>query len=906
MRSKRSGVRGKGPEKGNIIFLYDTPSYEDKIDDKPLSGNRGRFFNWALGEAGILRHQVWVTTIVSQPTTSDLEFESLQEEEDEEFLNELEFLKNKGFNIIVPMGNTAAKKVNITDSLDKARGSVYSYGEFIVIPTFHPGEVHGKGIQKKDKSRADMKMVWIADIQKAVEIAKNGWKPPEENFNIFPTIEEAEEFFEYTYQNNIPLALDIETTGFNRDYAEIVMIGFAYDDENALVMPFLTQGGGPYWRNGNIKKADALIRKVLKQQRFILQNALYDVSFLRDKGYDFSWDNVEHDTMLLHHAISPEHPHNLGFIVSVYGKTPYWKEEFLSKQGKITDMPDADARTYNARDCVVLHQILPGLLEDLRNDEAEETYFFESKPLLRVVGDMMERGVKFSQKNLDKWVKHAKEEKNSLENELRHLGNLPNEFSLTSDEDLRWFFFGVPSSKFKKLYTLEDYKERNYVKYLCTEETCQKRTYWVEEEHKVPACPKCNQIGTKTTETKRTSRKKKDTKAYADLLALEKIYQQTESIYIPNGFTGRRTQKSNKIAVNQQGLLSLQRAAQNRIRQINSLKKEKESHQVEKNAAQKLLTFLDKYFSFTALQKNLSTYSSFKTRKDGRVHPSFLIHGTATGRLACRDPNLMNIPKKMKGIRNGFISDDNYVLMAVDYVNLEIFVLAYVTGDEKLIKMIKEGMNIHDENTKTLFGLNPNDEKWDLARRAAKVFMFGGISYGGSDNEIYEKIILAAPELGITLAEYQQAKRRFMEAHPGYAEWAARIKQEAKQTRKSITPLGRVRVLTGMEKDIEKQALNTPIQGGAAGIINRASVRIHDRMEKMKSGLILQVHDELIAEVHKDEVLDVFDIMTTEMTQPIEINNEDREFRVDVEIGKTWGDLKEITRNNILEKNYDI
>jgi len=640
MRSKRSGVSGKGPEKGKIIFLLDTPSHEDKLDGKPLSGNRGRFFNWALGESGILRHQVWVTHVASEVATNAFELESLAEEEEDELKQELKWLRDKGFEIIVPMGDMAKERLGIPEPLDKARGSVYEWDQFIVIPTFHPGEVHGKGVQKADKSRADMKMVWIADLTKAVEIAKNGWNPPEENFNLFPSIEDLEEFFTFAEENNIPLALDIETTGFNRDYAEIVMIGFAIDSETALVMPFLTQGGGPYWRNGNMKKADRLLRHALKNNTFVLQNALYDVLFLRDKGYEFPWDNVEHDTMLLHHAISPEHPHNLGFIVSVYGQTPYWKEEFLTKEGKITDMPDEDARRYNARDCVVLHQVLPGLLEDLREEELEETYYFESKPLLRVVGGMMERGVKFSQDNLNKWVHKATKEKESLEEELREIGRLPDAFSLTSDEDLRWFFFGVPSSKFSKLHQLEDYKEREYVKYLCEEETCKKKTFWIECGVREPRCPKCNKVGKETNENKRAARRKPGTKAHQQLLELEEVYRKTEPIYIPNGFTGRRTKLSNKIAVNQQGLLSLQRATQNRLRQIDAVKKEKESHKVEREAAQRLLTFLDKYFQFAALQKNLSTYSRFKTRKDGRVHASFLIHGTATGRLASREPNL--------------------------------------------------------------------------------------------------------------------------------------------------------------------------------------------------------------------------------------------------------------------------
>jgi DNA polymerase-1 len=225
-------------------------------------------------------------------------------------------------------------------------------------------------------------------------------------------------------------------------------------------------------------------------------------------------------------------------------------------------------------------------------------------------------------------------------------------------------------------------------------------------------------------------------------------------------------------------------------------------------------------------------------------------------------------------------------------------VLAYETNDEVLIDILEGGLNLHDHNTETLFHISSNDPKWKLGRRAAKIFMFGGISYGGGDREIYEKVILEAPELGLTFGEYRAAKKRFMDAHPAYAAWAERVKRKAREERIATTFAGGKRFLTASNvHDVEKQGLNSPIQGGAAHVINRAMVAIDEEIEErgLPFNIILQVHDQLVYEVPLETVSDAAELVQRHMEAPTEFYGRTVVFPVDVEIGLDWGSLESYT-----------
>jgi len=884
---KRKGLPGAGSQKGKVVFILDAPSRADLSLGNVLTDNYGRFFSWALGEAGLYRYQVWVTSLNSQGLQG-FDKESMIDEEMSDLRSELKYLKDRGYRVIVPLGEEVTRFFGITGKYDDIRGSIVEKDEWYILPTYHPGDIHSKMYtRKRDGSKTNMKYVWIGDLRKAKEISQTVWTPPKENFNIYPTLDDLREWVKKS--ENSLVAVDIETTGFNRDHAEIVMIGTALSGEDALCVPLLEKVGGSYWSISEREEVRRLLELLLCERQLLFQNALFDVPFLQENGYEVPWKNVVHDTMLLHHALNPELPHKLGFIVSVYGNTPYWKEDFLGRTGSILEMQDDEVRTYNLRDSVVLHQVLKPMLEELEEENLQAAYR-ENMSLLAAVSSMTKNGVGLNPGMLKKWARSAKKEHDRLEQEMREIANLPPAFNFSSAADKAYLFFGTVPKKFDKLVELREFEETDEVKFLCENPDCQKRTFWAESQTRA-LCPKCNVVGKPTNEHRSRARRSKDTQAYRDLIRLAEVAEGVTPLFIPPRFEVRTTD-SNNISVGSGALLSLQNQTQNRLAVMKRLKTRDEERE---HQATLLLDFLQKYTEWSKLHKNITSYSSFPLRQDGRVHPSFLIHGTATGRLSCSSPNLQQIPKKMKGIRDAFVAPPGRKLVSADYQNLEVHVLAYETNDAELIRMIKNGINIHDENTKILFGISEDDNMWELARRAAKIFQFGGLSYGGGDREIHEKIILEVPKLGLTMRDYREAKRRWMEKHPGYAEWADRVKATALTARRSENWAGRVRILNGKVSDILKQALNTPIQGGAGSIINRAMVRIYDRLcnEYPSAMLLLQIHDQLIVECDESDLPGVTSLMREEMQAPVNFHHVPRSFPVDVEVGDSWGKLEE-------------
>lgn len=641
------------------------------------------------------------------------------------------------------------------------------------------------------------------------------------------------------------------------------------------------------WRSRNRSEATTLRWEKERNCRVISvtplrgEHTVYDMTV--EKTHTLSANGV-----VVSNCINPDLPHNLGFIVSVYGETPYWKATLRDTDGDVLDLEDEDRHIYNARDCVVLHQVLEPLKQDLAESKTDWIYYNQSLPLLGPVDEMMDGGITLDKERLDKLKKQTLKEKKSREKDLRIIGDLKPGFSLDSPDDLRWLFFSESPSKFDSLKHLKDYEEKIQIRLKCSE--CgSTRWYWDEG---VITCGKCNapRDALNMVDAREKSRKSKETAGYKKLLAIKDV-KETTPLYLPSVFNARLTDGGKKC-VNLDGLLSLRLAAQNRLSQVKKLKNPKPDEEAE---ILRLLKFLEVYTEYAHVEKLRSTYTSYTVHGDGRVHTSFLIHGTGTGRLASRQPNLQNLPKKRKDFREPFIAAPGHKLVARDYTNLEVFILAYLIEDQPLIDFLNNGGNIHDMNTKDLFHVEPSDAIWPLARRAAKVFQFGGIQYGGGEREIHQKIVQEVPELNLTMAQYKVAFTNWMNAHPEYKAWANEVKRKAREERKSETFMGRVRVLMGGERDIEKQGLNTPIQGGAADIVNIATIKIWRRLrsEGFKAKLLLQIHDELIIEAPDNEVQKISALMKEEMERPVNINGTERRFFTSLSIGQNLGQLEE-------------
>lgn len=219
--------------------------------------------------------------------------------------------------------------------------------------------------------------------------------------------------------------------------------------------------------------------------------------------------------------------------------------------------------------------------------------------------------------------------------------------------------------------------------------------------------------------------------------------------------------------------------------------------------------------------------------------------------------------------------------------------------DEVLIQQLERGLNIHDENTKTFFGVDDSNPRWSQLRAVAKVIQFGRLFYGGSDRGIYSKVRTAEPESGLDIDSFKLAVANYFSEHPGFARFVENVQAVACEERVSTNGFGRVRRLYGGFQSLPRQALNSPIQGTAADFLTNVVLRLWERGlgNRYKSYIALQIHDELLFMVHRDELKEVSLIIHEEMLRPQIIKSyagNEFEFSVpiDSEIGDNWGTMK--------------
>jgi DNA polymerase-1 len=278
-----------------------------------------------------------------------------------------------------------------------------------------------------------------------------------------------------------------------------------------------------------------------------------------------------------------------------------------------------------------------------------------------------------------------------------------------------------------------------------------------------------------------------------------------------------------------------------------------------------------KILEWRELAKFKGTYIDVLPRladKDGRVHTSFNQCVTATGRLSSSEPNLQNIPVRgewAKRLREAFISDEGYVLISADYSQIELRVLAHISGDPALIEAFQKGEDIHALTASSLFGV-PLEEVTEELRRKGKTVNFG-IVYGISEFGL-------AKELGISEKEAKGYIEQYFQRFPKVKEYVNKTIEESQEKGYVKTIFGRKRPLpellssNKMVREFGKRAaINAPVQGTAADLIKLAMIRINRRLKMMglPARLLLQVHDELLIEARKDVKEEAKKILKEEM-----------------------------------------
>ncbi len=275
----------------------------------------------------------------------------------------------------------------------------------------------------------------------------------------------------------------------------------------------------------------------------------------------------------------------------------------------------------------------------------------------------------------------------------------------------------------------------------------------------------------------------------------------------------------------------------------------------------------------------------------GRVHTHLLQTGTATGRLSSKDPNLQNIPirsEEGRKIREAFVAEEGTVLLSADYSQIELVILAHLSGDTGLREAFLSGGDVHRLTGSLIFGVQP-EEVTKEQRRIAKTINFG-VMYGMSAFRL-------SRELSLPMKEASGFIEAYFRRYAGIKDFIRKVVEEAEKTGKVKTILGRERRIIGInsrnkteKSGAERIAVNTPIQGSAADIVKAAMIRVTARLKRegVKAKMILQVHDELIFEVPEKELEYVQQMVKEEMENAVSLS---LPLRVSFESGKSWGDL---------------
>ncbi len=302
-----------------------------------------------------------------------------------------------------------------------------------------------------------------------------------------------------------------------------------------------------------------------------------------------------------------------------------------------------------------------------------------------------------------------------------------------------------------------------------------------------------------------------------------------------------------------------------------------------------------KLLDYRTLAKLKSTYAdalqSLVDPADGRLHTSFHQAVTATGRLSSSEPNLQNIPTRSEAgrrIRRAFAPRAGALLLSADYSQIELRILAHLSGDSTLIEAFSRGEDIHVRTACEILRINP-DQVDSEARRLAKVINFG-IVYGMGPQRL-------AGELGIALSEASDYIKRYFERLPGVSQWLDETLRMARERGYVVTMYGRRRYLPelngpqgGARAQAERIAINTPIQGSAADLMKVAMLRLRRALgaAQLAAHIVLQVHDELLLEIEREALAAARELARTAMEGAAELKVP---LRIELKWGPNWAEM---------------
>jgi DNA polymerase I-like protein with 3'-5' exonuclease and polymerase domains/uracil-DNA glycosylase len=826
------------PDGSRMLIIQCHPTSEDIQSGVPNSSQSGKMLKSALFKAGIAPSDVsfdYLTT--TYPGLRGLATEEAQDALRNERKHLLNRVRQANFEVILLIGEAVKTEWGIKDSFRAVRGFIFPTANGLRVPTictFNP--------QSLFSGQSHEEITFMNDLIKAIEISQKGWLPPKENFLLAPSVQDVREWARSCLTEHPTLYVDIESTGdlHKRDRNNITMIGmYRRDLDQALVVP-IRDADGYYWDLKEWPYVQEYVRECLSACECVFHNGEFDVKHLNYQG--FGPVRIGGDTILLHHALHPELPHDLGYVTSVHGKIPYWKGTLKNAKNQSAIDP-LELRAYNARDCVATGQIEQELIIENFEQGTLSTYTDISVPMLSVVLEMNANGLPVDAKRLVRWKLALSKNSVDLLFQMKTLWTIHPEFNWSSDHQVAYLFYGeLPAS--------HSTKEADYAKYF------------------VEGC-----------------KLKRDTKKFALLEEYINIYKDTKPFRKVPKLNVKRGKKGS--SVDDEMRLRLKTSSINRMIEIDGLKSP-EARADERSDLEQMVRVLEALGDFAGNEKLLKTYTNLHIEPDGRVHVGFKVHGTRTGRLSSYSPNGQNIPKEAKKI---FVAPEGWKFVSFDYSNLELVVLAYVAGIQHYINVFQRGLNVHTENTKLFLGITEDNPNWDKWRRALKVYVFGR-NYGGTVKGIYRRLLTEVKGLRMTLKQFEKLDRDYFAKLPEYKKWYDETEDTLRSTRILHNSFGRIRIFLGDIEACVRAGLNFPIQSTAADIMAYGLInfkRVLDSAKRKRSDIktqpVLTVHDSLVLLVPEREILMATKMLKRTMCAPVNIGGQMITFTGDITVG---------------------
>jgi DNA polymerase-1 len=563
------------------------------------------------------------------------------------------------------------------------------------------------------------------------------------------------------------LSFDIEATGRNPISDSIVGIALCKEEGKAYYVPIRHAHGT------NVPDALNILKEVLEDESIpkVGHNLKYDILILRQEGIHVK--GRLYDTMLASYLLNPNKPdhslENVSLEYLFYKKRPF--TEVLGKRHSFSEVPIDDATPYAAEDAILAMELKDILFERLKNEGLENLYFDMEMPLIYVLTDVEESGVRINKERLEELSKELDRELEIIESRIYTIAG--GSFNINSPQQLQKILF--------------------------------------------------EKLGLKPL-------KKTKTGYSTGMDVLEELSKTHE---LPMEILNYRTLYKLKT------------------------------------------TYVD------ALPKLID-------KKTGRIHTSFNQTVTATGRLSSSEPNLQNIPIRGEWgtkIREVFIADKGCVLISADYSQVELRILAHISGDKGLIDAFNKDIDIHTRTAAELFNI-PKESVTEEMRRIAKTVNFG-VVYGISPFGLSEALNITPKEAATYIEQY-------FKKHEGVKNYMDNAVKTARENGYVKTLMGRKRPIpeinshnTNIRQQAERLAINTPIQGTAADLIKIAMINIGQRLKErdLKTRMILQIHDELLFEAPETELETAKKLITHEMENALSLSVP---LKVDMGWGKNW------------------